>query len=67
MHLWGIQWDVERMGLRIVLGVVSTVEDALSRRKARETSAQERARIGNVLKKLENCKEEIYPRDLERR
>jgi hypothetical protein len=39
-----------------------------ARHERRATSAQERARIiGNVLKKLENCKEEIYPRDLERR
>ena len=45
------------MGLRIVLGVVSTLEDALSRRKARETSAQERARVGSFLGRLENCKE----------
>jgi hypothetical protein len=42
-------------------------KDALSRRKARETSAQERARIGSFLKKLGKCKEAIYLRDLERR
>jgi hypothetical protein len=51
------------MGLRIVLGVVSTLERCAleaqgTRDERRATSAQERARIiGNFLKKLDNCKE----------